>query len=175
VLAGSGGYILGNLLKLRPPFAHQQVGPVLTHLKQNLKPGERVFITNMALPSWQTYHRAHGLQDAPVIEGELPELSWACALKEIAQVGPGRYWVLLLYNDDIGGPEADRIAPLAGERGLTGRYEIVARSPGAYLATFDLAPMAGRPTSPAPLILCDSDPNDERFSTPARLRARAGD
>jgi hypothetical protein len=174
VVAGSGGYLIGNLFKQSPPFAQHDIAPVLAELKENLKPGETVFVANMALPAWVAYSEAYGLKHVPWIEGQLPNVSWECTIKDmVSQTGAGRYWVVYVYNESFGEPDPGHLNPIVGEKGLVARYDVKVHAAQAMLVAVDLEPRIGGPLPPAPPSLCSSDGTDGRFLIPPRIRDRA--
>lgn len=175
VVAGSAGYLFGNLVKTSPPFAQHHLAPAFMALKQNLRPGDKVFIPNMALPAWVAYRERFGLGAVTPIEGVTPGIEWECTIRDMVEGGEaGRYWIVYIYNQYWDEPNPARLDAIVGGKGLSARYDILLNSGQVILVAADLAPRAGGPLPPPPPELCGSDGADDRFSIPEKIRRRAG-
>lgn len=171
VAMGSAPYILGNL-KSRPPFALQDVRPLLAELHRQVRPGDTVYIGNLGLPAYLLYRDQYGLAKTPWRAGYLIERSWSCYFQDLgAAAKPGRSWFLVVSNVEETMEDDDAFSAVLAAHGLQGEKVMQAQSATSRLIRVDLRPGPPPAHPPAPQT-CGEGKADNRFHIPARLRAR---
>lgn len=93
--AGPSAWELAGELARRPPFAMQEMQPVLKTLAQKVKPGDVVYVTRTSAPAFLTYQQDAGLAGVRWVRG-LTDGRWNCVIDELPVVAPGdTLWILV--------------------------------------------------------------------------------
>lgn len=97
---GPSAWALAGDLAKSPPFAMQEIRPVLKTLARKVRPGDVVYVTSTTAPAYMAYQADMGLGRVPWVRGDALG-RWNCVIADVPTVGPeGRLWVLIAEYDE---------------------------------------------------------------------------
>ncbi len=131
-----------------PPFAREELKPVLEHLRERAMPADRVFVYYGAADAYRWYAPSYGLEARPTLIGRSPRLDWRFYFADAAKLeGCGRTWLVFSHIWYAAGADEERFTLFLAD--TIGRQLDAVHAPGAaaYLYDFD-----GR-VKPGPLQL----------------------
>jgi hypothetical protein len=172
VAIGSTPFILGNL-GASPPFALQHIRPLLAELRSQVKPGDLIYVGNLATPAYLLYRGEYGLAPIAWRPGHLIEPTWSCVVQDLPRDRrTGRVWFVLAELGTGGMDDEGAFGALLAARGLTGSLHLQAEGPQTLLFRVDLSPSADPPKVTPKDQTCGAHSLDNRFDPPPRLRER---
>jgi hypothetical protein len=169
---GPSAWALAGDLAKSPPFAMQEIRPVLRTLAQKVRPGDVVYVTSTTAPAYIAYQADMGLGRVPWVRGDALG-RWNCVIADAPTVGPeGRLWVLIAEYDEkpwsmLGNDREWRA------RGLLADTTLEAESTRVWLyrVTMKPAPAGEPPLKPDPDQRKCSRQEDISQRTTARAQA----
>ena len=159
---------LAHNLRLKPPYANQQIQPLLATVKAQLKPGDVIYVSNVGIPGFLLYGPRYGLFERPWIAASLGERTWPCIERRLPAMSPGSsVWMLFVLNDyPTKWAEAKPALPGPGAA-LTQ----VGSNVDATLYRLAVSSTAPPPPGPPPEACVDRG-SGQKFDAPARLLTR---
>lgn len=169
---GPSAWVLAGDLAESPPFAMQEIRPVLKTLAQKVRPGDVIYVTSTAAPAFIAYQADMGLGRVPWVRGRALG-RWHCVIDEVPDVGPvGRLWILIAeYDEKPWSTLGNNVEWRA--RGLSADMTLEAESTKVWLyrVTMKPAPVGGPPLEPDPSLRKCSQQEDVSKRTTARAQA----
>lgn len=150
-----------------PPYANQDIHPVMTALGQTIKPSDRIYVANLAIPAWLLYREKYGLEQHQWMPGRANIVSWPCIVRDMPFLKPNDTLWVIAVQDQAELPEAYLSDSLA-LMGLSATHEIAAATDGVTLHKIGLS-AAGTPPSKLPEMECGTVGPGVRLYPPPRF------
>ena len=97
---GPSAWALAGDLAKSPPFAMQEIRPVLKTLSRKVRPGDVIYVTSTSAPAFMVYQADMGLGRVPWVRGDALG-RWNCVIADVPTVGPDRrLWILITEYDE---------------------------------------------------------------------------
>ncbi|MDB5307648.1 MAG: hypothetical protein JWO38_1850 [Gemmataceae bacterium] len=149
--------------ELRKPLRYEQVDPMLAQVRENWKPGDRMYVYYGAVPAFKFYTRDNPFPADAVVLGTEARAKRAEYQAQLTQLkGSPRVW--LVFSHRHRGEEAVIRAYAEG----MGRCEKVVTAPGAAACLFDFT------AAPGSAVSGDTSPTTDRTAGSAGI-TRGGD
>lgn len=169
---GPSAWAMAGELNRSPPFAMQEMRPVLKALAREVKPGDVVYVTRTSAPAFLTYQADAGLAGVQWVHG-MTSGRWNCVIDELPAVAPEhRLWILITdYGREPWNVQGNDVEWRA--RGLSAKVELAAEDTNVWLyrATTTPTTVGEAPQDPDPSLPGCAPEYERSERTTARAQA----
>jgi len=169
---GPSAWALTGELSRSPPFAMQEMQPVLKTLAREARPGDVVYVTRTSAPAFLTYQGEAGLAGVQWVRG-LTSGRWNCVIDELPVVAPEhRLWILITdYGREPWNIQGNDVEWRA--RGLDAKVDLAAEATNVWLYRARMTPTAvgEAPQAPDPSLPGCAPEYERSERTTARAQA----
>ena len=155
-------------IRLSPPYANQDIKPVMRALSENIASNDKIYVTNLAIPAWLLYRNNYRLRHQRWTPGLTNVVSWPCLIRDMRSLQPGEtVWVVAIQTSSE--LENNGLLDSLAVMGLIAKHDVVVIADGAVLHRLQLS-AAERPSSTLPNAECGVDGTNAYLYPPERFR-----